>query len=140
MTDEEFTQRKRTLDLQLEANIALLRDSHRAQMQALERLWAATRDEPAGAVETPTPKAAVPAPVARRMRRAIGSLYDEVVSALDQISGDFDKNDICRLLATAPERSSLFRVLQKLEDEHRIEAREFGSGRRTTTYRKTESG
>jgi hypothetical protein len=139
MTDEEFTQRKHTLDLQLEANIALLRDSHHAQVRALERLWSATRDEPTGAVETPTPKAAAPAPVKRRKHRAAGSLYDEVVSALDQISGDFDKNDVYRLLATAPERSSLFRVLRKLEDERRIEAREFGSGRRTTTYRKTES-
>jgi hypothetical protein len=138
MTDEELTQRKRTLDLQLEAGIALLRDSHHAQVRALERLWSATREESAGAV--PEQKAVAPAPVKRRKHRAAGSLYDEVVSALDQIAGDFDKNDVCRLLATAPERSSLFRVLRKLEDEHRIEAREFGSGRRTTTYRKTESG
>jgi hypothetical protein len=41
MTDDEFTQRKRTLDLQLEAGLALLRDSHRTQVQALERLWSA---------------------------------------------------------------------------------------------------
>ena len=137
MTNEEFTQRKRMLDLQLEAGISLLRDSHHAQVRALERLWSATREEAAG---VPEQKAAAPAPVKRRKHRAAGSLYDEVVSALDQISGDFDKNDVCRLLATAPERSSLFRVLRKLEDERRIEAREFGSGRRTTTYRKTESG
>jgi hypothetical protein len=140
MTDEELTQRKRTLDLQLEANIALLRDSHRVQVQALERLWSATREESAGAVPEQKAAAPAPTPVKRRKHRAAGSLYDEVVSALDQIAGDFDKNDVCRLLATSPERSSLFRVLQKLEDERRIEAREFGSGRRSTIYRKTENG
>jgi hypothetical protein len=74
MTDEEFTQRKRTLDLQHEAGIALLRESHRAQVQALERLWSATRDEPGGALETPAPKAATPAKARRRRRRAVGSL------------------------------------------------------------------
>src|SRR5262245_18151502 len=139
MTDEEFTQRKRTLDLQLEAGISLLRDSHQTQVQALERLWSATREDRTAAVEVPSPKDAVPAPV-RRQRRTYGSIYDEVVSILDQISGAFDTNDVCRLLATPPDRSSLFRVLRKLEYEGRIEAREFGTGCRTTIYRKAESG
>jgi len=138
MTDEEFAQRKRTLDLQLEAGIALLQDSHRAQVRALELLRSATRNA-AGAAEPPAPEAAAPTPVRRPKRRAAGTLYEEVVSALDQISGEFDKNDVCRLLATSPDRVSLFRVLQRLEEEGRIEMQEFGSGRRTTTYRKKET-
>ncbi len=137
MTDEDLAQRKRTLDLQLEAGISLLRDSHRAQVQALERLWAVTREESPDAVKTPVPAAASPA---KRPRRPAGSLYDEVVSALDRISGDFNKNDICRLLDSSPDRASLFRVLQQLEHEGRIETQEFGMGRRPTTYRKTEGG
>ena len=132
MTDEEFAQRKRTLDLQLEAGIALLQDSHRAQVRALELLRSATRNA-AGVAEPPA------TPVRRPKRRAAGTLYDEVVSALDQISGEFDKNDVGRRLATSPDRVSLFRVLQRLEEEGWIEMQEFGSGRRTTTYRKRET-
>jgi hypothetical protein len=140
MTDEEFVQRKRTLDLQLEAGIALLQDSHRAQVRALELLRSATRNEPAGAAEPPAPKVAAPAPIRRPKRRAAGTLYEEVVSALDRISGEFNKNDVIRLLASSPDRVSLFRVLRQLEFEGRIVMQEFGSGRRTSTYRKAESG
>lgn len=137
VTDEEFAQRKRTLDLQLEAGIALLHDSHRAQVRALELLRSASRA--AGAEEPPVQQAAVPAPVRRKERRPYGALYDEVVSVLDRIIGVFNKNDVCRLLASPPDRVSLFRVLRRLEDEHRIVVEEYGTGRRMTTYRKAET-
>jgi hypothetical protein len=137
MTDEELAQRKRTLDLQLEAGIALLQDSHRAQVRALELLRSASRV--ADAVEPPAQQATAPAPVQRRKRSAAGTLYEEVVSALGQITGEFNKNDICRLLKSAPDRVSLFRVLRQLEEEGRIEVEEYGTGRRMTTYRKAET-
>jgi hypothetical protein len=138
MTDEEFAQRKRTLDLQLEAGIALLQDSHRTQVRALELLRSASRITAAGAAKPPASEAAAPARV-RRPKRAAGTLYEEVVSALDQISGEFNKNDVRRLLATSPDRVSLFRVLQRLEFEGRIVMQELGSGRRAATYRKAET-
>jgi hypothetical protein len=134
MTDEEFAQRRRTLDLQLEAGMALLQDSHRAQVRALELLRSASRAAP------PAPSAPAPAPVQRRKRRDAGTLYDEVVSALGQIAGKFNKNDVSRLLASPPDRVSLFRVLRQLEQEGRIEVEEYGTGRRMTTYRKPEAG
>lgn len=138
MTDEEFAQRKRTLDLQLEAGTALLQDSHRAQVRALELLRSASQAA-AGAVEPPPARqAAARAPVKRSKRRAYGTLYEEVVSALDQITGEFNKNDVFRLLATPPDRVSLFRVLRQLEEEGRIEVKEHGTGRQATTYRKAE--
>jgi hypothetical protein len=138
MTDEEFAQRKRTLDLQLEAGIALLQDSHRAQVRALELLRSASRVVTGGVVKPLAPEAAAPTSVRRPKRRAAGTLYEEVLSALDRISGEFNKNDVCRLLATSPDRVSLFRVLQRLEFEGRIKMTELGSGRRTSTYRKAE--
>lgn len=139
MTDEEFAQRKRTLELQLEAGIALLQDSHRAQVRALEFLRSASRIAAVGAVERTASEVAARSPVRRPKRRAAGTLYDEVVSALDQISGEFNKNDVSRLLATSPDRVSLFRVLRQLEEEGRIEVEEYGTGRLTTTYRKAET-
>lgn len=138
MTDEEFAQRKRTLDLQLEAGIALLQDSYRAQMRALELLRSASRMAAGGVVEPSARQAAAPAPVRRSKRRAYGTLYEEVVSALDQITGEFNKNDVYRLLVTPPDRVSLFRVLRQLEEEGRIEVAEYGTGRQATTYRKAE--
>jgi hypothetical protein len=136
MTDEEFRQRKLALDRQLEAGIGLLRDSHRAQTQALELLWTVSRNAPAEPVSPPQQE---PPPPARPKRRAPGELLDDVVIALDRVPDTFDKNDVCQALGYTPDRVSLFKVLQKLEWEGHIGVQEYGGGRRMTLYRRKES-
>ncbi|HEV8580831.1 MAG TPA: hypothetical protein VGX68_17335 [Thermoanaerobaculia bacterium] len=138
MTDEEFRQRKQALDRQLEAGIALLRNSHRTQVQALEQLWMVSRNAPAAPAEPVVPPKQPPAPdpPARSPRRAAGELVDEVLRLLDRLPETFDKNDVCRALGYTPDRASLFKALRTLEEGDRIEVRELGGGRRPTVYRR----
>jgi hypothetical protein len=137
MTDDEFKQRKLALDRQLEAGIALLRDSHRTQVQALEQLWMMTRHQP-----TPPPAAAPPPsdpiPVPRPKRRPTGELLAEVLAIFDALPEVFDRRDVCRSLGYVPDRLRLFRVFRRLEDEGRIAYKEYGSGRMPAIYRKRD--
>jgi hypothetical protein len=80
--------------------------------------------------------ATTPAPV----RQSAGSLYDEVLSVLAELPEEFDKNDVLRLLGYTPNRISLFRVLQTLGFEGRIEIKSHGAGRTTSVFRKKHDG
>ena len=136
MTHKEFEQRKRRLDEQLEAGIAMLREGHRAQIRALERR---AGGEPAAA-EVLRQDAEAPARGARRTRvyRPQGEVYEEVAAVLSQLPAEFDKNDVLRALGRPAGRASLFRALRKLEDEGRIEVQSFGSGRVAAIYRRKQ--
>lgn len=137
MTDDELLQQKRRLDEQLEVAISWLREAHRTQVRALEAVWAASRQEGDGHAAAQAP---VEAPVAlpERPRRGSLEVYDEVVAILEKLPVNFNKNDVCRLLGAPPDRVALFRALQRLGDEKRIEVVEQGSGRRTTVYRRID--
>ena len=137
MTEDEFLQQKRRLDEQLEVAISWLREAHRAQVRALEAVWAASRQEGDGPVTVQAPVEA-PAAVPEKPRRGSLEVYDEVVAILERLPAKFDKNDVCRLLGASPDRVALFRALQRLGDEDRIEVAEHGAGRRTTVYRRID--
>jgi hypothetical protein len=131
MTRNEFEQHKRALDDQLRLAMELLQAGHRSRVQALETAWRASE---AGAAAEPE-LAAPP-----RIRQPAGSLYDEVLSVLAQLPEEFDKNDVLRVLGHSPNRVSLFRVLQTLDYEGRIEMKRHGAGRSTSVFHKKHNG
>lgn len=130
MTREEFEERRRQLDAELRAGIELLEASHRARVRALEHLWEEGRRE-RGAGEP----ASMPMP-AVKPRRPAGELYGAVVRSLDGLPEVFSKDDLCRALGETPDRRALFRVMQDLIREERLEIAERGSGRISTSYRR----
>jgi len=134
MEHNELEQHKRALDDQLRAAIDLLKAGHSAQMRELEARWLAAGA--GAAAPEPAPEPAAPPPV----RQPAGSLYDEVLSVLAELPEEFDKNDVLRLLGYTPNRISLFRVLQTLAVEGRVEMKTHGAGRTTNVFRKKHDG
>lgn len=131
MTPKEFEERRRRLDDQLAAGIALLREAHAAQVRALELVRLAAGGEP-GPPEVRRTTAE------RRPRSATGQLYQEVVALLSRLPAEFTKDDVLRALGHSPNRVSLFRVLQKAEAAGRIEVARFGVGRVPTVFRRKD--
>ncbi|MBW8878376.1 MAG: hypothetical protein JF614_25725 [Acidobacteria bacterium] len=147
MRRDEYLQRKRELDERLRAGVELLEAAHRAEVRALETLWAAQgfQGEPespgslaAAAVPEPPSSPLLPAqPHARRKaRRDDWALRNEVVEALNRVPQEFDKNDVCRGLGYTPNRASLHRVFRDMVHEGALEVKEPGTGRLPTVYRK----
>jgi hypothetical protein len=148
MTREEYDERRRRLDEQLRAGVELLEAAHRQQVRALDLVWMTTaegdvelRRFPAAApspsvaqtaVAAPAPPASPPKP----RRRSAGQLQGEVRSVLPGLPELFDRNDVCRVLGHEPERGTLYRVLQELQDEGLIGTEHAGSGRTPTRYRR----
>jgi len=137
MTRNEFEQHKRALDDQLRLAMELLQAGHRSRVQALETAWRASE---AGAAAGPEPRPDPEPDPPPRVRQPAGSLYDEVLSALAQLPEEFDKNDVLRVLGYSPNRVSLFRVLQTLDYEGRIEMKRHGTGRTTSVFHKKHTG
>jgi hypothetical protein len=138
MTRNEFEQHKRALDDRLRLAMELLQAGHGAQVQALETAWRASEAE--AAAEPGPPRDAEAAPSGPPVRKPTGTLYAEVLSALPHLPEEFDKNDVLRALGFSPDRVALFRVLQTLDFEGRIELKTHGAGRKTTVYRKKHDG
>jgi hypothetical protein len=140
MRRDELLQRKRELDERLRAGIELLEAAHRAEVRALETLWVSygEPESPDGVAALPVPEAPAPPVVPTRrpsVRREAGTLYEEVLAALDQVPQEFDKNDVCRAIGHTPQRASLHRVLQELIFNGTLEVEFSGLGRRPTVYR-----
>jgi hypothetical protein len=136
MTHNEFEQHKQALDGQLRAAMDLLKAGHDARMREIEARWQASEAGAAAPEPTADPEPAAPVPV----RQPAGSLYDEVLSVLAELPEEFDKNDVLRVLGSSPNRISLFRVLQTLVFEGRIEMKTHGAGRTTNVFRKKHDG
>jgi hypothetical protein len=136
MTHNEFEQHKQALDDQLRAAMDLLKAGHGARMRELEARWQASGTGAAAPEPTADPEPAAPPPV----RQSAGTLYDEVLSVLGELPEEFDKNDVLRVLGYSPNRISLFRVLQTLVFEGRIEMKTHGAGRTTNVFRKKHDG
>lgn len=128
MTQSEYEERLRRLEEKRRAGIELVEAGYRAEVAALEQLWAQETG------------AAMPAPPPRRRkgarRRPRRTLSEEVLAVLDQLPEVFTKDDVTRKLGDAPDRSSLFRILDGLVHEGRLKVDSHGSGRYPTTYRR----
>lgn len=144
MKRDEYEQRKQRLETQLREGISLLESAHRQQVRALELVWMTTAEEDLpfptkpnesqGEPAAPAPPPEIPS---RPRRRSAGELDGEVETALLSVPETFDRNDICRALGYAPDRGSLYRILQRLTQEGALTLRHRGSGKSPTIYKKT---
>ena len=122
MTREEFEQRKRRLEEQLQEGIELLKAGFRQQLRALEMVWVATtedeipvRSATEARQEEPAPPLRSPAaPPSRRPRQKSGQLWADIDAALDQVPEVFDRNDLIQALGYEPDRSALHRAMRGL--------------------------
>ncbi|HEX4963748.1 MAG TPA: hypothetical protein VF173_23175 [Thermoanaerobaculia bacterium] len=145
MTRDEYERRMRHLEEERRASVELLDTAYRLQIRALQLVWAMTNGEgsenlplvmalPAATAPAPAAATAAPPPVARR---GAWVLYEEVRKALAEVPQVFDRNDVCKALGYAPDRGSLYRVLQTLKDEGILALEQWGSGKTPSRYRKT---
>lgn len=152
MTHEEYEERKRRLDEQLEAGIELLKTAHRQQLRALDLVWMTTADGDVTMPRLPPPAlpvrppaaAASPAPAAVKSppppHRTAGQLTVDIRKVLSTLPESFDRNDVRQALGQETDRGSLYRALQNLVDEKVIATERFGQGRVPTRYKKLEGG
>jgi hypothetical protein len=125
MTQQEYEQRLRALEAQLQADIAMVHAGHEARVRSLESLWQAAKagdekaDVPAAA---PAPPAAAPAPPAAppETGRPPGATYDDLFDALPRLPEVFDKRDVIRVLGYKPPYSTLVRALKFLKESGEI--------------------
>jgi hypothetical protein len=151
MTHNEFEQRKRALEEQLQAAIQIVQESYRVQLRALELVrWSAS-----SAPEGPPPmeSLAVLRPAAARRlllpegapeplpapRSAPGELFDLVVEALDKLPDTLTRDDVSRVLGFRPHRSTLYRTLDDLRLNGYLELETRGEGRAPNVYRKVRT-
>ena len=141
MTREEYEKRRRALEEQLRADIALMNAAHETRIRSLERLWQSTAedgldsDRPAASASPAKPPKQVPAPKQLRPR---GSVINDLDAALPGLPKVFDKHDIARVLGYQPAHTTLFRALRQLQAEGTLIIEDHSSGGVTTRYRKTE--
>lgn len=141
MTREEYEERKRALEAQHLADVALMNAAHQARMRTLEDLW---RNTGAGAAQPQTPAvpATVPAPPvparapAPKPKRERLSLLNDLEGALPGLPETFDKRDIVRALGYEPPHASLHRTLRTLQSDGRIAMMDSSLGGTVNRYRK----
>jgi len=141
MTREEYEERKRALEAQHLADVALMNVAHQARMRTLEDLWQSTgarAASPQPMAVTALPSASPtppPAPAPKRKRERF-SVLDDLTAALPGLPETFDKHDIARVLGYAPSRATLFRALLVLNSEGLITTVSYSIGGATTRHRK----
>ena len=137
MTREEYEKRRRALEEQLRADIALMNAAHETRIRSLERLWQDTAEDSS---ESARPAAPVqPAQPAPKRLRPRGSVLNDLDAALPGLPKEFDKHDIARALGYEPAHTTLFRALKQLQAEGALKIEDHSSGGVTNRYRKTRS-
>lgn len=136
MTREEYEERKRALEAQHLADIALMNVAHQARMRTLEDLWQNTGSPTVSSqVHEPASVPPTPQPVPARKRERF-SVLNDLVQALPGLPETFDKHDITRALGYEPSRATLFRALIALSKGGLIDTVSLSIGGATTRYRK----
>lgn len=128
MTRGEYEERRRALEAQRQADIALINAAHETRVRSLDRLWQAAAEDdaalsaPAAAPPAVSARPAVSAPpaAARRKIRPRGEVQSDLDEALPQLPEVFDKRHIAQVLGYEPARATLFRALRQLMDEGTI--------------------
>jgi len=143
MTREDYEEQKQRLAEQHRALLEMVEAAHQTQPRALEIVWRMMSGE--GSAEALLPPAAArpaaaapppPAPPAKRRQKA-GELYHDVFAALPGLPDPFTQSDVCQAIGYTPDRGSLYRVLQELRLEKRLDVQSNGSGSQPTRYRRT---
>ena len=126
MTGQEYEERRSALEEQLRADIALLNAAHEARIRALDRL---RQESPGGEL----PAAPSPAPKPMRQRYSVMNDLEDALPKLPQI---FKRQDILRALGYEPPRTTLFRALNRLQEDGAITAENHSPGGTMVRYRK----
>lgn len=134
MTPEEYERERQRLEDQLRADIELLQTAHQARLRALEAVWRSSR---LASAEAPQPMPEASAAPRRREKIGDRDLESAVEAALERLPEEFTSVDLRRELGFSPSRSSLHRVLRRLEQEGALAVRRHGIGRRPALYGKT---
>jgi hypothetical protein len=140
MTREQYEEQKRRLAEQHRSLVEMVDSAYQSQLRALDMVWRMMSGEgsmeprPAPAPPAAPAQAPAPAPPARRRRRA-GELQEEVLAALPRLPDLFTFSDVCGALGYNPDRGSLYRTLQELQDLGYIALHSRGTGTKPTRYR-----
>jgi len=143
MRFDEYQERRRVLEEQLQADLELIRSAHRTKLQALEQLWLSSAERAAAASTLPLEpqeQTETQTPVETQPTRRTGSAEYDVEDILPLLPDLFDKSDVIRALGWEPHRATLQRALDRLRIGQQIAVEVRGEGRRRTRYRKVGSG
>lgn len=127
MTREQYKERRRALEGQLQADLALVHAAHEVRVRSLERIWQGFKE---GDQRSASPAAAINPP------RPRGSVLDDLAAALPRLPEIFDKTDVAGALGYKPSRTTLFRALQQLQKNREIAIQDYSAGGSLTRYRK----
>lgn len=140
MTREDYEERRRALEEQHRADLALLNAAHDLRLRALERLWQVSVEGDRGAAAPDASTLLVQqAAVRREPGRKRYSVMHDLQAALPGLPQVFDRHDILRALGYAPARTTLHRALEVLQKEDMIAVEDHSLGGVTTRYRKRDS-
>lgn len=110
MTRDEYEERLRALEAQLQADIALIRAGHEARVRSLGNLRQAAAE--GAAIPAPAP---VPVDAPKETARPAWATLGDIQEALPRLPEVFDKRDVARVLGYTPAYSTLFRALAELK-------------------------
>ena len=147
MDTQEYERRRRALESQLQADLALVQAGHQARLRALEQLWLSSSGDGTAAAEAPTEpplsetaasetiasETADPTPL-RSHRR--GDTLNDLRAALPHLPEIFEREDIYRALGYTPARATLYRALWALEREGELAFARYSNGGVRAQYRK----
>jgi len=141
MTKAEYEQKKLELEATRRLSIQFLQRGYEAQLLALENAWAWEAEAPSEPEERRLEETTAPAAEAAPGQHPPwahleGGLLESVRQAVEQLPTEFKKEDVLRLLAAKPERSSLHRAMDTLMGEGKIRIHIRGGGRVPNVYRK----
>ena len=152
MTRGEYEERRRALEAQREADIAMINAAHEIRVRSLDKLWQAATEygadftSPAapgnGSLPAPAavPAVSTPPAPARRKMRGRGEVINDLDEALHQLPEVFDKRDVTRVLGYEPARATLFRALHQLMDEGAVAMEDHSlPGTTLTAFRKIQT-
>jgi hypothetical protein len=141
MTREDYETQKRRLAEQHRSLTEMVDAAYQTQLRALDMVWRMMSGEgPADSPPAPPPPAAPsatvePAPPPRRRLRA-GELRDDITDHWYMLPDVFIHSDVCQAIGYEPDRGSLHRALQKLNDVAYLAVHSQGTGTQPTRYRK----
>jgi hypothetical protein len=148
MTEEEYEERRRGLEQELQSDLALIHAAHEARVRSLDRLRRLAMEEDGSAVVSGSDKeghdrtrttgeTVPPAPAAsRKPSSPPGAFLNDLEAILSELPEVFDKKDIVRLVGYEPTHSTFFRALTRLQDEGAVAVEDYSDGGTHTTYRK----
>jgi hypothetical protein len=148
MTEEEYAERRRALEQELQRDLALIHAAHEARVRSLDRLrrLAMEGNEPEAASipgkeehdRTGTMGNEVPPATAASRKPASppGAFLNDLRDVFSQLPEVFDKEDVVRLVGYKPTHSTFHRALTRLQDEGSVAIEDYSEGGVHTTYRK----